>query len=274
VKFTLLHEVVAYDGTHTNPASNQNVWRLYEAYEVDRAGSYNFTNNFSGNPIVRSGAWEFAAKENGAADYVGTYHGDEVLSSAVLWADGARKTLGDVQTFQCKELKFLHLSTIYRCNTESDDIATMSRFYTINNDGIKLKQKITWAEALTLDNAYMVMLPIKRRIADDDISTQITDAYVRDSDWTIRSVGSSGFGAPGTSTAQGVRQAMVWSDTSGISSDVKIITMNPVLANENQFISDALQYNKLYWDFCGTAYVTTPAEVWSIEIQYNITSKN
>lgn len=263
IQWGIERETVAYAAGGVPANHNLDCWRLKYLYETDSS----FSKQWSETSLVTAGAWELAIKENASDDFVGTYHGGEVLSSFTVTADGVVKS--GSASFWASELVLVQNSTVYRRDTESTDIATVVRTWTFDKDGLTLNQVVTWTVSALLDSAYLGMCPIKRVIG----SNQVTDRYNRDADpKTVHDVSSATFGAPGTTAVINVGKASVWGSASGITVTMAAVTAS-ALANETQFISDAEVYNKLYFDWCGS-YTPALSEVWTSEYHYEITTGN
>lgn len=271
LKYSLKHFVVPHDGGATGN-SNSNLWRLYEGFEVLRTGEYEFLNdgvNAFGQ-IINAGEWECAIHEVGQPDFMGGYHGDEVLTTVTLLVDGVEKDLTTTENIRGEHVKFVQVSKLYQCNTQTE-VADHIKVYDISKDGIKLHQKIKWLAALDIDDAYLAMLPIKR-LQNDTSGKQVTDRAFTNYDYIVDDVSVEGFSGGVNTKRHGITQANIWGSTSGIAAE---LTIEPkqVLPNSEMNISNATQYNKLYFDFSGV-HTTAVNEEWEQTSYYKITTSN
>lgn len=156
--------------------ANQKTYRIIGADLVKKTGS-----NFEKiQQLLQNGEIEFAFSEDGAGDFVGGFHGDEIMGFAELTADGKTVDLSkecDLQT--CKRLIFETKTKMFRCN--SDTTETPSQWvnnhtlkYTITSkDGICLEQALQWKVSdLKIRKAMACMFTIYRCT---DKNERITD---------------------------------------------------------------------------------------------------
>jgi len=108
------------------------------------------------------------------------------------------------------------------------------------------------------------MLPIVRQIG----KTQITDTAFSDLDNITFNVSKSNKTSKINTPRQGIRQIVVLGRKSGIHAVLRVKT-NPTLPDNQAFVSNAQQYNKIYFDFSGI-YAAKKSEVWEITAEYII----
>ena len=155
----------------TNDPANSNHYRICEAY-VGTLDGETFT------PMYRAlqlGEIGMALKEEGAGDFSGGFHGDEVMLAVSLWADGCEIPLYAPSFRSFDTAEFSMTTHVFRCNTPDLPLLVKEQRYTITGDTIRLAQTITWlADAKPLVAAYSPMLTAQR-VNSTDPSKILTD---------------------------------------------------------------------------------------------------
>jgi len=275
----ILHAVRPFDPTGADLAGNQDVWRLSELYEAQLTDlpSLTFTRTRSGAAILTGGEIECAILEDGAGDYIGGWHGDELLSSVTFLADGVELSPSTLGTRIAKQFAVMQTSTLYRWNTQTP-IATRNKRIDIRwNDGmqVRLSQHFKWSMALAIKAAMLTMLPIARRVGGSPTGARITDTAVRAPGWAKEDVSESGFAEQ--VSARSLPRASIWSAESGISAEVEIVKKVDLVTNYQFYISNSTYYNKLYYSFAGMLstplnHMTAVNEEWDMESVIKLTS--
>ena len=68
----------------------------------------------------------------------------------------------------------------------------------------------------------------------------------------------------------GVNRYVVYGTTSGISASLTVLNRKPELPNASSFVQQTNDnYNKIYFDFCGSNYTTAIDEIWEFESVFN-----
>jgi len=163
-EYRFLYEVnpikpeLAYHEGSNDPANRQ-FYRIRTAYLVKREGE-RFTPVFR---ALQDGEIGFAMKETGAGDFVGGFHGDEVLTDVLLTVDGHELAL-DVPFFGTFDsFEFYEKSYITRCNMPSEHIMLHTQRYTVKGNTLCLAQDLEWtADARPLHSAFTPMLTAQR----------------------------------------------------------------------------------------------------------------
>ena len=105
---------IALDYTNgPNDAANCKLFRIRGAYIGTLTGDA-FTPHFR---ALQQGEISLAFREEGAGDFCGGFHGDEVLTSAVLTADGRTLPLDQPYFGAFCAAEFVEDSVLNRCNT-------------------------------------------------------------------------------------------------------------------------------------------------------------
>ena len=68
---------------------------------------------------------------------------------------------------------------------------------------------------------------------------------------------------------KGVHRADVWGRESGVSGGLEVVHRSPDLSGSTLFLSNATEYNKLYYDFSGSRTVKR-GEIWKIETVFRL----
>ncbi len=147
------------DGSSNDPA-NAKLFRIVEAYGVQRLGEFSFSSDLK---IINNGEWEMAIREPRAGDFIGGFHGDEILETVKLTLDGKEV---DLTTGPHKltgtNLEFVQESYADRCNTPGSKVLKHTKRYQFDKNGLELYQKVEWLKEFELYSACLTMLPIMR----------------------------------------------------------------------------------------------------------------
>tara|TARA_R110002020_G_scaffold294387_1_gene510205 strand:+ start:345 stop:1832 length:1488 start_codon:yes stop_codon:yes gene_type:complete len=248
------------------PYSNVDNWRIKGCYECS-------SNLARLKPLTTDGAWELALREDGAADFMGTYHGDDITTSVYFIVDD--NVYGQTESFDITNfdsLQVIQTGHLYRDNT-STLVADYYREHVYSKQGFDLKQSITWQAVMSI-GGYMSMIPIIRNWNDG----QITDRGLRinGSTMTVENLTNEGFAEVSTDFGVGA-SAKIWGTTSGISASLKVLAVSDTLPDPDFQFSPKPIYNKLYWNATGynnSRQTTAMGEVWATTTQFNVTTKN
>lgn len=247
---------VEYVLSRSTGGTRQDVWRISATYIVTRNGAHDYARDrFGGISVVDDGAWEFAAMVSGAGDWVGTWHGHEEQSSAIHFRDGAKAPAGSAN-HTCREWELVQRSTVYRYGTATP-LAYRTMRLTFTAAGIRCRQRVEWAASVTLDHAYLAMLPIERVVGEDD--TQVTDAAIVGPLCAEQNVATGGFTEVISATGDFIR---AWGATSGVSARMEMATWGT--ATHNAWVAGSEYYNKFYFDH-GPGQNVTASSVWNAE---------
>lgn len=249
---------IEYVLTYDTSAPTQAIWRISNAFVNTKTGKYTYSRSFfGGNAICDEGAWEFAVKVSTDGGYVGTYHGYDIASAAYLMADNMRLS-NTVANTSCDQFSLVQRSTVYR-EAATNILAYKTTRLDFSLTGVKCKQRVEWNDTVTLDHAYLGMMPIEREIG----GYQITDTGFVDPVLSVQNISSNSFPLVISSTGNYI---MLWSEASGISARMEMLSWPT--ATHNAWISDSIYYNKLYFDTPSAS--VTPATVWESEWEANI----
>lgn len=258
----------------TAAGSNYDVWRINGVYEVERIDSFTFNRL---RQVVAPGEFELALKEKGATDYIGgSIHGDQIMTSAHIFIDGILSKNDIVQQIECEELKFIYKSKLYRdtvwTNGELQQVGISMRQYTFNKSGLEIEQEVQFLEEFTLVQGFLCMFPI-RRLENGATGQQITSGAYRDYDFNVYDVSKDGFTHDLNTKRSGIKHNWLYSGASKISADVEILERNKWLPDEGSWIANPVNYNKVYYDFCGN-YTADAGEIWRQKVKYRIDTTN
>lgn len=218
----------------------------------------------TGLQIIQYGEWEMAIKENGATDFVGgVMHGDEFVTSFAAFFDGKYIEFGESQTLFGKEFIIESHSDFYRdtsiTNGELLKLGKHYKKYVFNKDGLTLTQKIEWATDVTLSNCYLCMLPIKRKINNDNTGDNITTNAMA-TDLINYDISEANWVGDLRTPRNGRERMNIWGNESGISAFINNKSL-PNLETNAGFVQNVPTYNKYYYDFSG-GVVVHAGDVW------------
>lgn len=258
LEFCLFHE--------ERSADRCDVWRLYRVFDCRRNPDGSFT-RLNPLPLVNTGEWECAIREENSADgFVGGgAHGNEMLQAAFLLVDGVRRELDSVGQFTCRTLQFVEHTTLYRYGTTGEELARHQRIYLFSADELRLVQTVEWAQPVDLGNAYLSMLPVVRTRGEEQVTEE---GYYFGEDRVVDCSDPSGMDDAST-RRKGVHRADVWGRESGVSAGFEVVRRRPELPGSTLFLSNAPEYNKLYYDFSGSRTVKR-GETWEIETVFRV----
>ncbi|WP_413516033.1 hypothetical protein [Carnobacterium maltaromaticum] len=253
--------------------SNYNVWKLDGAYEASLVnGVFKKTKE-----VVTTGEWELALKEQGASDFIGgSLHGDEITTLIDLEIDGEKVNEENISKFNkdVKEIKFIVNSELYRDNTMSEELQKIglhTKLFTFNRGGILIDQSVEFLEDIILDRSYLAMLPILRK-SNGDSGEQVTDSIRVSTIDAEFDVGEANFDIPEIKYIE-ENKATISGKSSGIIADVEIVSKSAELPTVF-FISNSLQYNKLYFSYNEDGYTAQKNEIWNQTTKYFIDTSN
>lgn len=166
---------LTYENGVNDPA-NRRFYRIRTADLVKREGA-GFATVFR---VLSGGEIGFAIKEEGAGDFVGGFHGDELLTEVALTVDGKPMPLNTPYFGAFSELSFYEQSYIFRCNTPEEKIILHTQTYIADGDRLLLDQNIEWiADGRRLHSGFAPMMTAQRVNADktDEIISDTVEFY-------------------------------------------------------------------------------------------------
>ena len=149
---------LSYEAGPNDPA-NSALYRIREAY-VGRMTDGVFFPLFR---ALQGGEIAFALREMGAGDFVGGYHGDEVLSEVFLVADGKQVSLSTPAYLTANEVTFFSDSVVFRCNTPATPLLRHRQTYTVKGECLMAAHSLLWlTDSNPLQAAFLPMLTAQR----------------------------------------------------------------------------------------------------------------
>ena len=135
-----------------NTGYNQETYRIMAADLVEKTGD-TFTKKVEN--ILHAGELELAIRENrsGVNDFIGGYHGDEIMNYAKLYVDGEQIVINGEEKgiTPCRNITFETDTVMYRCasgtkeNPKGTAVCNHYLFYEINSKtGFSITQKVEW----------------------------------------------------------------------------------------------------------------------------------
>ena len=246
VNFNIVHSV--------SEADFADVYRLGKAFAYD--------DNFSGEFELTPGRaeWDMAIKIDWRDDFIGgLVHGDEISGELLAVVDGDKKDIISATELTPFTEMILSVDSIgYDPADHTTKALIHTKIYTVNSNGITLKQRVEFLGDYSLKNSYLAMMPP---------SKTHTDAYLTDINHTPTKI-------EGTVKDENVKSVTVFGTESGISFTMRIPEY-PALNGGNQlFIQDngGRSYNKMYFPVCTDAKVKL-GDVWNSVTEYEIKIK-
>ncbi len=261
-----------------NSGNNQETYRIKGAYLTEKTGD-TFTVKMQG--VLHEGELELAIKERGAVDFIGGYHGDEIMKYAKLYVDGEQITInGQTKGLTpCKEITFETDTTMYRCasgtaeNLKGTAVCEHYLNYKINSkNGIIIDQKVTWLVDNFKNDVPMVCMFTIGRYTNGIKITDTVEYYKWDGSY-IDTVDATGYGpgAEGTvrSSYHGPAYAVAYSKESGFKAKVGYkITSGLTDTFENKVWIRSYNDNKVYYMTNG-GKTSQIGEVWEWTNYFN-----
>ena len=270
---------LGYGEAPNNPA-NRRFYRIKTAFVCERR-----ENGFA--PLFRAlqqGEIGLAFREEGAGDFVGGYHGDELLTAVSLTVDGRELPLCKPFSGEIESFSFSQDSIITRCNTPLESIISHKQCYTVSGDRLLLSQSVTWiADARPLTAAFMPMLTAQRLDPEDHgrILSDTVAFYGKDGEtltvFDTSSYGADGGGSQGEMVCKNTpaRSVRVYSEKSGFSAEAGYTVRNGSIPDEQQSASLWIRYmkhaldNKVYFDI-GKGTAPKAGTVWESDVYYRV----
>lgn len=267
-------------GEGPNNPANRRFYRIRTAFLMRRAGE-DFTPVFR---ALQQGEVGLALREEGAGDFCGGFHGDEVLTAVSLTLDGRELPLDRPFFGRFEHFSFSEDSELYRCNTPSMRLARHCQRYTVDGDTLYVSQRVEWIkDARRLSAAYMPMLTAQRldpqnttRILSDTVVFYGEDGReIQTFDTTPYGVSNGGKawdmfceGLPATAVK-------VYGKKSGFSAEAGYTVIGDCIPAERRRTSLCVRYlknafdNKIYFDI-GKGTAPTAGTVWETQVYYRI----
>lgn len=255
IGYEILHSSERLD-TSVN-SSNYDIWH------INNANLFSFENGkFSKEKdFVTYGEWDFTLKETGANDYSGgKAHGDEITNDFNITVDGNEPEADKLVAFE--DASLTTISTIYRDSTieEGIEIASKNRTILFDENQLTIEQDIEFLNDLTLDRAYLTMLPVLRT---DQAGNQVTDtALVEGNNYDVS---QSEFDIPELRDSEN-SEVNLSGEESGLSATVEVIDSS--ITPLELTISNNAAYNKIYFKNGGENMNVNSGEKWNQTTNY------
>lgn len=267
--------------------SNLNLYRICRAYGKERiddsaVNQPQFIDMYDGAPLLNTGALELAILEKGQRDFIGTFHGDENLTSVSLRVDGKEISLDQAGVYSGGVIEFEHISVLNRCDTPANKVADYIRSYRITNEnGVELDHKLTWCvNDFEPDRAYMAMLPAMRVNSDNTIRFGDYIDFADSANTVVQSYDTSeyGSGIAGPSLAKinlsGIPMPINAYSRNADKTIVYKITYKPIEGIKEpkaQLVirGGSANDNKIYFN-SNQGMTVSEGEIWHMNTTYNI----
>ena len=285
-RYCFLYEVnpikpeLAYNMGSNDPA-NRDFYRIRTAHIVKKTED-GFVPVFR---ALQGGEIGFAMKEKGAGDYIGGFHGDEVLTEVKLTVDGKELPLNRPFSGTFESFHFYEQSHIFRCNTPEEKVVLHTQNYRVDGNTLRLAQDVEWiADALPIYQAYMPMLTAQRLNPEklDEILTETVEFYSVEgkllTTFDTTDYGADLIGNPSDSVCCGTKatSVKVYGKNSGFMAEAGYVVRDNSIPDSQIATSLCIRHmrgavdNKIYFDIGGG---TQPkkGEAWRSDTYYRVT---
>jgi len=153
-----------------NESINVDTWRLYQG-DLKKDGAIIGT-------LWSNSDVEGAIKISGEDDFVCGYHGDEIMTSAVILVDGSPlDTSNDIPETPFSEIALCVLSDVYHCNTSpTPSVVAFKRIKTLKftKDGYTVSNRFIAKENLSITRGALAMVSaVKSNLLGDQMITYL-----------------------------------------------------------------------------------------------------
>lgn len=242
---------------YDDPASRALGWQLTSLTTASRAGVTAFS---AGTALTDSGEFEVAIREVGKSDFVGgSTHGDmQETRPLILLVDGQRVIPDSATPLRARRIEAMQKAQLWEVDNTSNVLAAdLVTRWVWERSEMRLAHHLVWRRNMTLQAAYLAMLPILRAVS--------TEGYAAP-DYASVNIGVAGHGFPNSNTARLITIG------GGIRSEIEVIRGAVFIAGA--FI-DAIAVpvrDKVYFSVVpvGGATVVTAGNVINWEVVYRI----
>ena len=253
-----------------NASANYDIWRINKLSAVDDQLNLRYH-------ITNSGEFEAAIKLLDRNDFSGgIMHGDERMQSLSLCLDGATTQIDKISNLTSfQEMLLSRTSVFYDPADHTQQIASHEVQYTINTDGIRVDQSVTWFVDEVCRASYMAMFPVLRTDTDDTGNTIIISEFYTDNATSEQyDVSTSGLSDYPQKWKKGVHKMILKSEALGLEASMDILNCSDIPGAGYSQCSPAEQYNKLYYSITGfgsaTEYAVSKNDLWETSVQYTV----
>lgn len=242
------------------------VWRVYLLSVCNLNAENPLINSTKINPIpltVAGSQWEYAFTIQGAPDFFGGYHGDELLQGNPLWIIDGKRLADSALAPSSRECNQFEMVQFTKCYNPSNNLSTamlMHVRHIFTKEGFDLKFKGQFNNSYTMSTSYAAMLPIIR-------STNVSTKFRYSDSATIHSVANA---AHGNDTGSNTFSLELWNDINNISMKLEFDRNEPFFNNfinsggRGVWVSGDPNYNKIY----PTRIFTSQSELVTIGATY------
>lgn len=180
-------------------------------------------------------------------------------------ADGKEIKLDEEKTVVCKTINFIQHSFIDVFDQPGRKAAIHEKYYTINQQSIRIEQNLQWLRSMELECAYLGMLPLKRTAADVQIvdRAMLLDGKNKNIECNVSTEQSQTVVSDANVNTSRVKS---W----GVKSGISVVTEHlgsPILPGKMFHLKLRSWDNKFYYMFCG-GHHTTIGEIWHTYTNY------
>ena len=253
-----------------NPAKNADNWRINIIALCDE--NFTVTRYLTNGGEVET-AFMFKEGATLASDHAGgEYHGDEVLTKFAALIDGVKVSTSVKHSGICSKIEFVQVSNLF-CPTglsfSGTNVVDVTKRWVFNaKEHNKLANKVTFTRNMTVEDAYMFMMPIKRT----DGLGQITDTFMVSPLYEEIDVTSSGHSNRYYVGNQFGGNVRMWSTVSNVSLDINVLKGWDRYSTARYNTSPEVQFNKAYINMLKTQDVLK-GDIIEAEFEYDVVSR-
>lgn len=253
-----------------DPAKNADNWRINMIALCD--SSFTVIRYITNGGEVETA---FMPKEGAtlANDHMGgEFHGDEVLTKFIALVDGVKVSLETRHSGVCSKVEFVQVSNLF-CPTglsySGVNVADVSKRWVFNDKEYNiLFNRVKFTRDMTMEDAYMFMMPIKRT----DGLGQITDTFMVSPLYAEVDVTNSGHANPYYIGDNFGGNARMWSQVSKLALDINVVEGWSTYPTAQYNTSPDTIFNKAYCNFLKNQSVLN-GQIINAKIEYDISSK-
>jgi len=267
-----------YEFVHYLTAStsipNQDVWRLSKV-EVGDIPSQDLSVKGTAMvgtiyaPCVPDVQWEYAIQPQGEGDFMGGYHGDEILQAVTWLYDGVSINVTGLTTanIACNRFEMVQHTFLYSPADHTTKYAEMFVRHIFTADGLELKWELRWSASVTVEAAYGAMLPAFRQ--------DIYSSKCRFLDFpTVYDISTTTFAVNPYRDTYGIELTNAHSNRLLMSVEMLDLSFFNGYANavgRGLWVTNDASYNKVYPSrvYAGTEAVTNTT-IWKCDAKYKI----
>lgn len=144
---------------HKNPYINYDCWRILNIYVCDSDLNALYS-NLPGECECEGALRERLADGKVASDFIGGYHGDEVLTGITVLVDGRELDVSlDYPLSECEYVQAVVKSTLFRVDSD-ERVFERTKTDTFTRDGVEIKNRYDTLAKISIERAATSLLGV------------------------------------------------------------------------------------------------------------------